>query len=1054
MSEDPTLASFESEHGPSNTHRRFNLYHDEHQEVPFETGTNAWLPSSMVMGNAYHPRTTNSFSKTVQKPNHMYPRVTQQRITKNPEHQRVDTSTPPELSGLASSELRKLLLEDTEEPLMMARTVKHAMGKKIDSEASGNYNTIDANPNTRTNVPLQQETSQPHYTISEDEVGKKTGDKIAVLTSRMGATQQVKTSDDHVPAPVPKIALYASSRALEPKPANSRSFPNQPSYQPPASAPAFHIASQRRDVSSDGPSPTAQRWKQPERAYGKSEETHELENIMSNQNHYYSPADSSESTVNSSETYPTQGLASVLDTGISTTKTSETISGPDTDMSDLINGATSDPLVSEETSLIYLDVFRKMQQRIQQLEAENEKLLPTPGARVQIFHCLDDEDNEEIAYLSEPEWAINEDNIQLRSRFPIMDPEGYIEQKNISFVVYKHYDVDHQAAVIEEAKKCSRSLPNPEPAYQEILLASDGMVDAVKAFFALYPKSSQEFPKVNTYDRLQAPFIWWYHHRKSSKIGNLPSHQSELVKALVSHMEEAYAPLYDSIDEQFSRGFVSDISMEFLFRPGKVLVSVNDGVPQGYVSMSRAFAEADEEHRPNQRTSENRQDHSMLHFSRWVIPTRSIDYRGNFFRVETEIRVDFETEMENGEIKISSLGVMPLEYTSRAIQERLVRRSQTLWKCRKKRLMSYQGQDGTNTGERFMIDYDTYKSLHISSTYAKELSGAVPEPNLPKGDSEPCAPEIYLFPNQIPGFDLRRKKWVDVEVDRLRDVVWNEHAFKSLVADEDMKTLILALVTNQIDGKRGTDVIENKGNGLIMLLHGSPGTGKTFTAESVAEIAKKPLYSVTCGDIGTNPAEVEKYLESVFHLGKIWDCVVLLDEAEVFLEQRTLQDLQRNALVSVFLRALEYYDGILILTTNRVGTFDEAFKSRIQLALRYERLKDYQRKTIWKNFFERLKSIGEEDSIDFDDISLHIDELTRHPMNGRQIRNTITTARQLAKFMGKKMVFSHLQRTIAITNKFDQYLAEVREADVEEHGGRGQDGRYTDEYFARSDQIR
>lgn len=285
-------------------------------------------------------------------------------------------------------------------------------------------------------------------------------------------------------------------------------------------------------------------------------------------------------------------------------------------------------------------------------------------------------------------------------------------------------------------------------------------------------------------------------------------------------------------------------------------------------------------------------------------------------------------------------------------------------------------------------------------------------------------------------------------------MVWNDQAFNSLVADEDMKMLILALVTNQIDAKRGTDVIDNKGNGLIMLLHGSPGTGKTFTAESVAEIAKKPLYSVTCGDIGTNPAEVEKYLESVFHLGKIWDCVVLLDEAEVFLEQRTLQDLQRNALVSVFLRALEYYDGILILTTNRVGTFDEAFKSRIQLALRYERLEAYQRKQIWKNFLERLKRIGEEDSIDFDDISLHIDELTKHPMNGRQIRNTITTARQLAKFMGKKMEFSHLQRTIAITNKFNKYLADVREADVEEHGGRGLDGKYSDEYFARSDQIR
>ena len=48
--------------------------------------------------------------------------------------------------------------------------------------------------------------------------------------------------------------------------------------------------------------------------------------------------------------------------------------------------------------------------------------------------------------------------------------------------------------------------------------------------------------------------------------------------------------------------------------------------------------------------------------------------------------------------------------------------------------------------------------------------------------------------------------------------------------------------------------------------------------------------------------------------------VVLLDEADVFLEERDMKDLKRNALVSVFLRALEYYDGILILTSNRVGT--------------------------------------------------------------------------------------------------------------------------------------
>jgi len=289
---------------------------------------------------------------------------------------------------------------------------------------------------------------------------------------------------------------------------------------------------------------------------------------------------------------------------------------------------------------------------------------------------------------------------------------------------------------------------------------------------------------------------------------------------------------------------------------------------------------------------------------------------------------------------------------------------------------------------------------------------------------------------------------VDLEVDRIRDVVWNDQAFRSLVADEDMKQLVLALVTNQLASETATDLIDNKGNGLIMLLHGPPGTGKTFTAESVAEIAKKPLYSVTCGDIGTDPESVEKYLASVFHLGKIWDCVVLLDEAEVFLEQRTLQDLNRNALVSVFLRALEYYEGILILTTNRVGSFDGAFKSRIQLALRYEKLRHGQRKQVWRNFVERLRSLGEGDNIDFDDVVEHLDELAAQPMNGREIRNSITTGRQLAKFMKEKMTSEHLRRAISVAERFDRYLAEEKDAVGGGAAGAATDGVDSEEYFS------
>jgi len=107
-------------------------------------------------------------------------------------------------------------------------------------------------------------------------------------------------------------------------------------------------------------------------------------------------------------------------------------------------------------------------------------------------------------------------------------------------------------------------------------------------------------------------------------------------------------------------------------------------------------------------------------------------------------------------------------------------------------------------------------------------------------------------------------------VDDIQEIHWNKSAFDRLVLDPDKKSLITAMVKEHVLSDVSADVIEGKGNGLIILLHGGPGTGKTLTAESVAELAEKPLYRVTCGDIGTDAEAVEKYLESVLYIGTIW----------------------------------------------------------------------------------------------------------------------------------------------------------------------------------------
>lgn len=101
-----------------------------------------------------------------------------------------------------------------------------------------------------------------------------------------------------------------------------------------------------------------------------------------------------------------------------------------------------------------------------------------------------------------------------------------------------------------------------------------------------------------------------------------------------------------------------------------------------------------------------------------------------------------------------------------------------------------------------------------------------------------------------------------------------------------------------------------------------------MTAESVAELLKCPLYVVTAGELGTDPGALERELQRILDAAHAWGAVLLLDEADVFLEQRREGEIHRNALVSVFLRLLEYFQGIMFLTTNRVETFDAAFQVR------------------------------------------------------------------------------------------------------------------------------
>lgn len=214
---------------------------------------------------------------------------------------------------------------------------------------------------------------------------------------------------------------------------------------------------------------------------------------------------------------------------------------------------------------------------------------------------------------------------------------------------------------------------------------------------------------------------------------------------------------------------------------------------------------------------------------------------------------------------------------------------------------------------------------------------------------------MFMYP-LLEGYALKNKLWMNFYIEDITPMVWNDEAYEHLVYDEQQKDLVLSFVENhtQNNSHKELDVIMGKGQGLIILLSGPPGTGKTLTAEAVADKTHRPLFYLQAEDLGINAAALGANIKTIFEMATEWDAVILLDEADVFMAERHPQDIARNELVSIFLRELEYFKGIIFLTTNLYDTIDSAFRSRVSLHLLFKSLSTEARLVVWQKFLGRL----------------------------------------------------------------------------------------------------
>ncbi len=209
----------------------------------------------------------------------------------------------------------------------------------------------------------------------------------------------------------------------------------------------------------------------------------------------------------------------------------------------------------------------------------------------------------------------------------------------------------------------------------------------------------------------------------------------------------------------------------------------------------------------------------------------------------------------------------------------------------------------------------------------------------------PLHPYILMF-----HLDLHHHVWVHTE--DLKPYAYKPALKQKLILPPEQTDLI-DILTAEMDVLMD-DIVAGKSGGATVLCAGPAGVGKTLTAEVYSEIIQRPLYRVHSGQLGLNVGEMEKILKETLIRAQRWGAVMLIDEADVYIKRRN-DNLAANAVVGVFLRVLEYFNGLLFLTTNRVDDIDEAIISRCIALIKFSTPNSDDRRKIWRVMTEQFQ---------------------------------------------------------------------------------------------------
>jgi hypothetical protein len=196
--------------------------------------------------------------------------------------------------------------------------------------------------------------------------------------------------------------------------------------------------------------------------------------------------------------------------------------------------------------------------------------------------------------------------------------------------------------------------------------------------------------------------------------------------------------------------------------------------------------------------------------------------------------------------------------------------------------------------------------------------------------------------------------------------------------------------------------------GVRALFTGPSGTGKTFAARLLASALQKDLYRLDLSMVVNKYiGETEKNLDRIFSHAEELDIILLVDEGDALLTQRTQvqssNDRYANLETNYLLQRMESFEGILVVTTNAANRIDSAFQRRFDLVVDFRQPEAEERWAIWQLHLPGGHAV---------DHALLEAVAGYCTLNGGQIRNAVLHASLLALHEGGSLDSAHLRSAV------------------------------------------